>query len=157
MPENRTETLFKETLLALFDETFDGAQTVYLDKGTSFFETIEGLSAEQASQPLVEGGSTIVAHVVHSRFSLDVIEKAMKGTLEGKVDWTIAWRLKDVNETEWRAMIKGLRDSRDRLLDLIKAVPDWSEGKNIHYALGALVHTAYHLGAVRQFVTVVTK
>ncbi|HOP05909.1 MAG TPA: DinB family protein [candidate division Zixibacteria bacterium] len=157
MSDNKTEALFKETLLALFDETFDGVRTVYLDKGTSFFETLSGVNAEQASRPLTPGGSTIVAHVVHTRFSLDVIEKAMRGTPEEKVDWTIAWRLKEVNETEWKAMIKGLRDSRDRLLELIKAIPNWSEGKNIHYALGALVHTAYHLGAIRQFVTVVKR
>lgn len=157
MSENRMETVFEKTLLGLFEETFEGVQGAYLDKGTSFFETLASISAEQASQPLADGGSTIAAHTGHARFYLDVIEKAWNGTLEGKVDWGSSWKVKTVTEDEWKVLITDLRKSRDNLLEQVKSVSNWGEGDSVQYALGAVVHTAYHLGAVRQFLTVVDR
>ena len=43
---------FKKQLFLLFEETFDHVHGVYLDRGTSLFETLEAISAEEASRPV---------------------------------------------------------------------------------------------------------
>ena len=42
---------FTKALYGLLDETFDNVQGYYLDKGTSMFETLAAISAEEASMP----------------------------------------------------------------------------------------------------------
>ncbi len=36
----------------MFDETFEQVQGMYLDKGTSLFETLATVTAEEASRPV---------------------------------------------------------------------------------------------------------
>ncbi len=43
--------LFKKALLDCLEETFERVSGIYLDSGTSLFETLEGVSAEEASRP----------------------------------------------------------------------------------------------------------
>ena len=38
------------TLYALLTETFERVQGIFLDRGTSLFETLDGITAEQASR-----------------------------------------------------------------------------------------------------------
>ena len=51
---------FKKALFGCLDETFSSVHGIYLDKGTTLFETLEGVSAEEASRA-ISGNSATVA------------------------------------------------------------------------------------------------
>jgi hypothetical protein len=49
---------------------------IYLDKGTSMFETLAGISAEEATIPVGGKCATLDAQVKHVAFYLDVLDKS---------------------------------------------------------------------------------
>jgi len=61
-------------LLDALDETFEQVHGIYLDKGTSLFETLATITAEQASQPVGGRCATLAAQVAHVNLYLGVIE-----------------------------------------------------------------------------------
>src|SRR5690606_37257443 len=48
---------------------------------------------------------------------------------------------------------RHLRDAYDEVVTLLEGAEEWGE-EHVDVALAALAHSAYHLGAVRQFLTV---
>ena len=52
MPDHIQTDHFTAALFAMLDETFDNVQGFFLDKGTSMFETLATISAEEASMPV---------------------------------------------------------------------------------------------------------
>jgi len=71
----------------LFEETFEHVHGIYLDRGTSLFETLETISAEEASRPVSAKCASIAGQVEHVRFYIEVLEKYLRGEDPGKVDW----------------------------------------------------------------------
>jgi len=142
---------FTKALYMLLDETFDNVQGLFLDKGTSMFETLATISAAEASIPVGGKCATLAAQVKHTAFYLDVLEKNVRsGTFE-RVDWDEIWRTtKDVSPSEWEAIKIGLRESYDRIKALIADAPGWPSENEVGGAIAAIVHTAYHLGEIRQ-------
>jgi hypothetical protein len=142
---------FTTALSALLDEAFDNVHGFFLDKGTSMFETLATISAEEASIPVGGRCATLAAQVKHVAFYLDVLERSVRtGTFE-RVDWGEIWRTtKAVTPGEWQALKIGLRASYDRIQALIRDTPDWSSEQQIGGAIASVVHTAYHLGEIRQ-------
>jgi hypothetical protein len=132
------------------DETFEQVHGIYLDGGTSLFETLETVSAEEASRPVSAKCASIAGQVEHVRFYLDVLEKHMRGEDPGKVDWQGSWYLKSVTDEEWEALKGRLRDRYGSVLTLIKSFESWDGENDIGGALAIVVHTAYHLGEIRQ-------
>lgn len=65
---------FNQALFSLLDETFDSVHGIYLDKGTSLFETLATISAAEASIPVGGKCATLAAQVKHITFYLDVLE-----------------------------------------------------------------------------------
>jgi hypothetical protein len=61
---------FTKALHALLDETFDNVHGFFLDKGTSMFETLATISAEEASIPVGGKCATLAAQVKHVAFYL---------------------------------------------------------------------------------------
>ena len=55
---------FTNALYTLLDETFDDVHGYFLDKGTSMFETLATISAEEASIPVGGKCATIAAQVI---------------------------------------------------------------------------------------------
>ena len=75
----------------LLTETFENVRGAYLDKGASLFETLEQISAADASQPM-GNCATIAAHVVHTHYYLQVLEDRMfRRDLSG-VNWDQIWQ-----------------------------------------------------------------
>lgn len=139
------------TILALFDETFTQVQGIYLDRGTSLSETLAAITAEQASTPMGREGSTIAAHVAHTIFYLDVSELYFQGRPPEKVDWGDIWRtVHAVDEKAWDDLRERLRDVADRVRSQIVAFDDWSQPDRFVEALPMIVHSAHHLGEIRQ-------
>jgi hypothetical protein len=142
--------LFRNSLTVLLVETFERVAGIYLDKETSLFETLDGLGADEASRPIIPGGTSIAAHTEHIRFYLDVLIDYMQGRKSDKIDWRDSWKVQIVNDTEWRELRLRLHDSHRRVLDLIKECGNWNDERFLGGALGIAAHTAYHLGALRQ-------
>jgi hypothetical protein len=69
----------------------------------------------------------------------------------GKVDWGEIWRtVHEVTPEQWEASKDRLRASYQRVLSLLKSFDTWEGENDISGAMAVLVHTAYHLGEIRQ-------
>jgi hypothetical protein len=143
---------FTGSLFTLLKETFEGpppaTASAYLDQGCGLFQTVEGLSADEASRAPFEGGPTIAAHCAHAKFYLDVLDGYIAGSDES-ADWKQSWLTQRVGGTEWDALKSALRASYERVSGALRSVETWGE-RPVGGAMAIVAHTAYHLGAVRQ-------
>jgi uncharacterized membrane protein len=147
---------FTSALYALLDETFDNVHGFFLDKGASLFETLAPISAAEASIPVGGKCATLAAQVKHVAFYLDVLEKAVRTQQFEGQDWEKIWReTSTASPEEWDALKAALRASYERIKQLINDTPEWSSEQQIGGAIAAIVHTAYHLGEIRQALCVV--
>jgi hypothetical protein len=141
---------FTKELYALFDETFENVHGIYLDGGTSLLETLATVSAEEASRPVSSKCASIAGQVEHVRFFIDVVERYIKGETLGRIDWQGSWYLKTVAPDEWEALKVRLKDAYMSLLGTLKGLDDWEGENELGGALSVVIHTAYHLGEIRQ-------
>ena len=155
MTQQVSHETFTGLLNMLLEETFSKVEGIYLDGGTSLFETLDTVSAGAASRPITPDGTTIASQVGHVRFYLTVMEDYIQGKWYEKVDWQGSWKPKTVTPEEWDALKQDLRDTHERVVDLIKSFDEWNDERKLGGALGILTHTAYHLGAIRQIIRVV--
>jgi uncharacterized damage-inducible protein DinB len=143
---------FTGNLEKLVDETFEGPPaeggSAYLDKNAGLFQTIEPLSAAAASRPAQPGAPTIAAHCVHVAYYVEVLHEFLSGR-ESELDWPGSWRVHEVDERTWDAVRADLRTRYQALRRTIQTRASWDDD-TIGDALAILVHTAYHLGAIRQ-------
>ncbi len=143
-------TRFTEELFALLEETFDNVEGRYLDGGTALFETLATISAEEASRPVSARCASIAAQVDHVIFYLEVSGRYILGTQVGKADWEASWRRRSVTREEWSALLDQLRATHRDTLALLRGIETWEGEEDLGGALNILVHTAYHLGEIRQ-------
>jgi hypothetical protein len=142
---------FTNALIGLLDETMDHVMGFYLDSGTSLFETLATITAEEASVPVGGKCATLAAQVKHVAFYLDRVEKSVRNPSNNRVDWGEVWRsVSVVTPQEWKAIQAELRTNYIRILVMIKDIPAWPSAGEIGGAMGVLAHTAYHLGEIRQ-------
>jgi hypothetical protein len=145
---------FTSNLFTLLKETFEGpppaTASAYLDQGGGLFQTVEGLTAEDASRAARAGAPTIAAHCEHARFYLDVLHKYMRGS-DARADWGRSWRVQAVSAEEWEALKGELRAAYESLSGALRSTESWGD-RSVGAALAVVAHTAYHLGAVRQLV-----
>lgn len=142
---------FTKALLVLLDETFDSVQGYFLDRGTSLFETLSGISADEASIPVGGRCATLAAQVKHAAFYLDVVDKSARDPDFPRADWGEIWRtVSVVTDDEWKAIQVELRQNYNRIVNLIHEMPGWPSDVEIAGAIAVIVHTAYHLGEIRQ-------
>jgi hypothetical protein len=141
---------FTSELFQVLDETFEQVHGIYLDKGTSLFETLATVTAEEASRPVSARCASIAAQVEHVRFYLEVLERYLRGEQVGKVDWQAAWQTTTVTSEEWEASKQRLRDAHQSVLGVLRGLNTWEGENDIGGALAIAVHTAYHLGEIRQ-------
>lgn len=151
MSEQAAIELFKKELFECLEETFERVRGIYLDRGTSLFETLEGVSAEDASRPAGGDGATVAAHVEHVRLYLDVLNNVIQKEEIPRVDWREIWQeVRQVTPEEWEAQKQRLRESYRRVLETIRGYDRWQGEYGISGSLAVLTHTAYHLGGIRQ-------
>jgi hypothetical protein len=141
---------FKKALLACLDETFSDVRGIYLDKGTTLYETLAGVSAEEASHTISPRSATIAAQVEHIRFYLDVLDDYMRTGVDKTNNWREIWEtVSAVTSDEWEEVNRRLRESHERVMATINSFEKWEGKYDIAGALSILVHTAYHLGGIR--------
>ncbi len=138
-------------LFDILDEAFVTHHGIFLDEGTSLFETLETITAEEASIPVGGKCATLAAQVAHVNFYLEVIEAYILNKDIGKVDWGDIWRrVSKVSPEEWTAYKDQLKETYQRILSMLQNMEDWDDERSIGGAMAIAVHTAYHLGEIRQ-------
>lgn len=141
---------FTKALAILLDEAFDQVHGLFLDPGDSMFELLATISAEQASVP-VGACATLAAQVKHTAFYLDVLVHNVRTQVFARQDWGKIWReTTAVTPEEWETIKAELRASYDRLKQLLADTTEWPSERHVGGAIAAVVHTAYHLGQIRQ-------
>lgn len=146
---------FTNELFPILEETFERVHGIYLDKGTSLFETLDTITAEEASRPVSAHCASIAGQVEHVRFYLQVLQEYMQQKEVGKIDWQASWYLKTVTPAEWESLKQRLKATYEGFMSLIKSFETWEGEDEIGGALAILVHTAYHLGEIRQALCVI--
>lgn len=143
-------------ILQLLDETFEHHHGIYLDRGTSCLETLEPVTAEEASRPASDRSASVAAHVQHVTFYLRVLQKAIHKEPLGVIDWREIWqKARPVKPEEWDVIREELREEYANTLALLNAPETWDGDVSLWGSLAIVVHTAYHLGAIRQALAVV--
>ena len=148
---------FANNLMALLDETFDNTHGIYLDKDTSLFRTLETVSAEEASIPVGGKCASLAAQVAHVTFYLEVLERYVVYHDSSRVDWGEIWRtVEKVTPGEWDASKQKLKETYQRIEKLFRENTEWNDD-SIGGSMAVVVHTAYHLGEIRQALCVLKK
>ena len=146
-----TEQDFTNNLFALMEETFESKHHgIYLDNGTSLFETLETVSAQEASIPVGGKCASLAAQVAHVTFYIESFERfALQGDNSPR-DWGYIWQtVEKVTPEEWADLKSKLWDAYQRMDKLFHENKLWNDD-TIGGALSIVVHTAYHLGEIRQ-------
>lgn len=142
---------FYQELLDILEETFETHHGVYLDKGTSLFATLHQISANEASIPIGNRCATIAAQVEHVIYYLEVLERHIAGQEIDEVDWGEIWsRVSGVTSAEWDDLKGRLKETYARLKAMLRGIDNWEQNDAIGGSMAILVHTAYHLGEIRQ-------
>ena len=141
---------FGNALFQYMGETFESPIGIYLDKGTSLFETLEPVSAEEASIPVGGKCASLAAQVAHVTFFIESFERYALYNDSSPRDWDYIWRtVEKVTPEEWEELRSKLRDAYQRMDKLFHQNEIWDEDRIIG-AFSIVVHTAYHLGEIRQ-------
>jgi hypothetical protein len=148
-PPAVTVTLLTRMLREAFEGP-PGPWTYFTDTapGTGVFETIDGLTAAQASREGGPGRATIAGHVNHLISSLGLTTGELRGESRSR-DRSRSWTVRAVDDAGWTALRARLREGYEGLVVAVETHAIWDEDA-LGVALGAIAHTAYHLGAIRQ-------
>lgn len=72
MSEKTLKDYLTEAILVSLEETFENVRGIYLDKGTSLFETLATISADEASIPVSSTCASLAAQVAHVTYYMEV-------------------------------------------------------------------------------------
>jgi hypothetical protein len=153
-PENTPTKIdqedFLNSLFAILDETFENHHGIFLDENTSLFQTLETVSAEEASIPVGGKCASLAAQVEHVNFYLEVMEHYIFQGDTSRVNWGEIWRtVEKVTPEDWEASKAKLENTYRRVDKALHENGTWNEDA-IGGAMAIVVHTAYHLGEIRQ-------
>ena len=106
------------------------------------------MSAAQASIEDGPGGMTIAGHVHHLCSSLALSTSALRGEPTSR-DRSRSWTVAALDEARWDELRARLRREGEALFLAVETRSVWDDDA-LGTAIGAIAHTAYHLGAIRQ-------
>ena len=83
---------FRNNLMKFMTETFEQPMGIFLDPNTALFQTLETVSAEEASIPVGGKCASLAAQVAHIIFYIESFERlALQGDKSPR-DWGLIWR-----------------------------------------------------------------
>ena len=150
-----TDDLFQQALSKLLTEILDGppaSESYVLNPGDpGLLAQLDTISAATASQRPMPGKTTIAAHVDHVHYGLSLLNRWAQGEANpwATSDWEASWKRGHVNEQQWTELRAKLRQAAEAWQQAVRARDQWDE-TSAAGALASAVHTAYHLGAIRQ-------
>ncbi len=144
----------RRILRALFGELVKGAPPdaayVLNPSDPGLIQSLENLSAEEASRIPAGRTSSVAAHVDHLRYGLELLNRWNDGADPfAEADYSASWGRTTVQEPEWTRLRAELRIQAD---DWSRALEDTRPLDDITLTgiVASVVHLAYHLGAIRQ-------
>ena len=156
MTEQITTDKLQKDVRQFIEETFATHHGIYLDKGTTLAETLADLSAEEASQRASDTTASIAAHTRHVVFYIEVMERVLRGEEVGKLNWREIWENdRPVSRDAWKTQIAALRAECAKVLEMLSNPAMWEREDAYGEFMAIAVHTAYHLGAIRQALAVI--
>ena len=163
MADRRAETIAGERLTQVlhdrYAELFNGApegEPTWVTTGGpegGLNGTLAGLSAEQASRDV--DGLTAAAHAEHVRWAVQLVNDYFDGKAS-QASWSESWTVREVDAEQWDRLRAELREAGEKLLENLRERQRWNDDMAMNGALASYGHTAYHLGALRQFMKRVT-
>ncbi|PYZ95516.1 hypothetical protein CR205_18470 [Alteribacter lacisalsi] len=144
----------KYAMQKLLKETFEGPgknEIYFTDPGpgAGLLETIERINAREASMILPSSQASIAAHVHHTLYHLQVMNAGLLNE-DRQVDWSLSWKIHEVDEGTWQAFKSQLKEEYDSFNETLEKI-EWTEQQTL-YASAALAHCAYHLGSLKQLI-----
>lgn len=141
----------KEATKAALSEAFDTVVGMFLDKGDSLWETLQDVTAQQASVPIAAGGNSIAGQVNHMIYYFDIMAMYMRGDEPTDKDWAAAWKTVEVNEDEWKELRRALGERQAELFVMIDNTPDqvFVDTDVLGGTYAIVAHTAFHLGQIK--------
>ena len=161
--ENSQSETFVNIVKGLLSEAYEGVNpgkpVWFSGAGTEsgVFRTLERLSPEMASKPLLEGGSTIAAHAEHLRWSLALTNAFARGQAPARIHWAESWTVKTVDSSAWEDLKTRLQAKYQTLVAHLPPQPDLSNPMFVSSAVAMVAHAAYHLSAIHQMLTVLER
>jgi hypothetical protein len=142
---------FSDELFLILEEIFETHHGIFLDKNTSLFDTLDLINAQEASLPVGNGCATISAQVEHVIFYLEILGRGIAGEEFPKPDWGEIWdRVSSITTEEWDDIKSRLRATYQQIGEMLRSIDDWEQNEAIGDSIAIVVHTAYHLGEIRQ-------
>lgn len=119
---------------------------------------LDRVDAEQASRVIgYPDGASIASHANHIRFALNLVNRAVQGEdAHAKADWSSSWKTVSVSESEWSELKDAVKREFDSLIATLAPGPQWDDRMMLNGAMGVVAHGAWHLGALRQLVALVS-
>lgn len=141
----------KDATKAALGEAFDTVVGMFLDKGDSLWETLENVTAEQASVPISANGNSIAAQVEHMNYYFGIMEIYTQGEQPTDVNWAKAWEVGEVSDAQWNAIKQALKERQSNLFGLIDSAPEelFADPDIVGGTYAIVAHTAFHLGQIR--------
>jgi hypothetical protein len=147
----------RRALLRVLDEIVDGpapGAAQLLNPGDrGLLQSLGTLSAEQASALPLSGGASIAAHVEHLRYGLSRLNRWIAGEQAFEsTAYSASWRRTTVSAAEWAERRSALGDELATWRRSLEH-PEHLDPEHLdHFVIlvGAIVHLAYHFGAIRQ-------
>lgn len=154
----------REAVLTLLDESFEGPPdhqgSWYTDHGRTagLLRTLEAFDHQAASTPPGPGRATAAAHAEHLRYSLELANRALRGEDPySSADWKASWAKQTVDAGAWASLREAIRAEYRNLRAAVADSSAWAEQQEaLTGVLAVIAHTAYHLGATRQILRLVT-
>ncbi|MEF2143852.1 MAG: hypothetical protein V3573_00270 [Desulfovibrionaceae bacterium] len=136
-------------LLRVLRECLYGSEEngAFLDPGDNgLLGLLPRLSANEASLPAA--GASVATHALHVSFSLDVFIDWISGKRDINPDWQASWARSNVDDAQWAALLRRLK-AQCATLEAAVETHMLMDDQSAWGALGALAHTAYHLGVIQ--------
>ena len=147
----------REDVLHFLEETFGSRHHgIFIDKGTSLLQTVDAVTAAEASLRASDRTASIAAHVRHVIFYATVLQTLLRGGQVGRLDWREIWENdRPVTAAEWDELRAGLRREYENVRSLVTDEATWKREDALGEFMAIAAHTAYHLGAIRQAIAVI--
>jgi hypothetical protein len=146
--------MLQSALTDIATELFEGAQgpgTWVVDNAPDqgIFGTLRALSAEEASRKPGPGKQSIAGHTSHLRFGIALANAYCRGE-QPSHDWESSWETQEVSEIEWKALQASLRREVDEYMGHLSKELPTDDQETYTGWIASVVHTAFHLGSIRQ-------
>jgi hypothetical protein len=145
----------------IFRETFEGVRpdadgTWFVQGKEAIFDAIRTTSPENASKKVHGQPATIGAHVWHLNYYLTLFNANLRNE-EPESDWEGSWMYQEFDSEQWRTLATDVDDQYREAKAWYDSDMEPADQEEEIYAIANLAHAAYHLGAIRALIPIVTR